>query len=79
MLSSDTRAADPPAQYLSLIHIYDAEQKHLEEEARSIQQEIEVQEKQIENIEKFVQKAHKYVHIEELTPYACLLYTSRCV
>ena len=49
---------------------YDAEQKHLEEEALSIQQEIEVQEQQIENIEKFVQKAHKYVHIEELTPYA---------
>ena len=46
---------------------YDAEQKHLEEEALSIQQEIEVQEQQIENIEKFVQKAHKYVHIEELT------------
>ena len=56
---------------------YDAEQKHLEEEALSIQQEIEVQEQQIENIEKFVQKAHKYVHIEELTPYACLLYTSQ--
>ncbi|HBB08775.1 MAG TPA: recombinase, partial [Faecalibacterium sp.] len=37
---------------------YDAEQKHLEEEALSIQQEIEVQEQQIENIEKFVQKAH---------------------
>lgn len=36
---------------------YDAEQKHLEEEALSIQQEIEVQEQQIENIEKFVQKA----------------------
>ena len=49
---------------------YDAEQKHLEEEALSIHQEIEVQEQQIENIEKFVQKAHKYVHIEELTPYA---------
>ena len=58
------------ARYAMMSQSYDAEQKHLEEEALSIQQEIEVQEQQIENIEKFVQKAHKYVHIEELTPYA---------
>ena len=31
---------------------YDAEQKHLEEEALSIQQEIEVQEQQIEDVYK---------------------------